>query len=187
MVTCGPIVFPKALWIHLQINFDFNVFHLVQIFQSMLMVINWYKTAIARYIFFSYLLPGRKKNMNKRHSVGKGIRRNSHAVWKQTAPPTQHGQNHHTIKVLWYITYITDYNFYIRYLKDNHFYTDISNIFRVTKLVAWKSNRHMLELIYSDNWKNTNTSKPDLRKGIYYLAEGPNDSILNWSNCAASL
>ena len=42
MVTCGPIVFPQLLWMqHLQIIFDFNAWDMVQIFKSMLMVINW--------------------------------------------------------------------------------------------------------------------------------------------------
>ena len=44
----GPIVSP--LWMqHLQIIFDFNALDMVQIFKSMLMVINWYKTEIAQY------------------------------------------------------------------------------------------------------------------------------------------
>ena len=48
MATRGPIVFPKVLWMqHLQIIFDFNALDMVQIFKSMLMVINWYKTEIA--------------------------------------------------------------------------------------------------------------------------------------------
>ena len=52
MVTCGAIVFPKVLWMqHLQIIFDFNALDMVQIFKSMLMVINWYKTKIAQYFY----------------------------------------------------------------------------------------------------------------------------------------
>ena len=52
MVTCGPIVFPKVLWMqHLQIVFDFNASDMVQIFKSMLMVINWYKTEIAQHFY----------------------------------------------------------------------------------------------------------------------------------------
>ena len=65
MVTCGPIVFPKVLWMqHLQIIIDFNALDMVQIFKSMLMVMNWYKTEIARYFYkwciFLYLLQDRK-------------------------------------------------------------------------------------------------------------------------------
>ena len=53
MVTCCPIVFPKVSWIqHLQINFDFNTLDMVQIFKSMLMVIDWCKTTeIAQYFY----------------------------------------------------------------------------------------------------------------------------------------
>ena len=52
MVTCGPIVFPMVLWMqHLQIIFDFNALDMVQIFKSMLMVMNWYKTEIAQYFY----------------------------------------------------------------------------------------------------------------------------------------
>ena len=52
MVTCGPIVFPKVLWMqHLQVIFDFNALDMVQIFKSMLMVINWYKTEITQYFY----------------------------------------------------------------------------------------------------------------------------------------
>ena len=59
MVTCGPIVFPKVLWVlHLQIIFNFNALDFVEIFKSMVMVINRYKTEIAQYflqlMFFSY-------------------------------------------------------------------------------------------------------------------------------------
>ena len=43
---------------------------------------------------FPYLLPQRKCEY-KRDSVGKGIRRNNHAVLNRTAPLQQHGQNHH--------------------------------------------------------------------------------------------
>ena len=64
MVTCGPIFFPKVLWMqHLQIIFDFNALDMVQIFKSMLMVKNWYKTEITQYFykwFFLYLLQDRK-------------------------------------------------------------------------------------------------------------------------------
>ena len=50
MVTCGPIVFPKVLWIQLlQVNFDFNALDMVQIFKTILMVTNWYKTEVAQY------------------------------------------------------------------------------------------------------------------------------------------
>ena len=66
MVTCGPIVFPKVLWMqHLRIIFDFNALDRMQIFKSIPMVINWYKTEIAQYFykwcFFLYLLPDRNK------------------------------------------------------------------------------------------------------------------------------
>ena len=65
MVTCGPIVFPKVLRMqHLQVIFDFNALDMVQIFKSMPMVVNLYKTEIAQYFhkrwFFLYLLPDRK-------------------------------------------------------------------------------------------------------------------------------
>ena len=50
MVTCGPIVFPKVLWVQqLQFNFDFGALDMMQIFISVLMVTNWYKTEIAQY------------------------------------------------------------------------------------------------------------------------------------------
>ena len=52
MVTCGPIVFPKVLWMqHLRIIFDFNALDMMQIFKSIQMVVNWYKTEIAQYFF----------------------------------------------------------------------------------------------------------------------------------------
>ena len=39
MVTCGPIVFPKVLWMqHLRIIFDFNALDMMQIFKSIPMV-----------------------------------------------------------------------------------------------------------------------------------------------------
>ena len=48
IVTCGPIVLPNVLLIkHFQIIFYFNASDIVQIFISMLMVMNLYKTAIA--------------------------------------------------------------------------------------------------------------------------------------------
>ena len=34
--------------------------------------------------------------------MGKGIRGNSHAVWFHTAPPTQHGQNHHQSAIIFH-------------------------------------------------------------------------------------
>ena len=52
MVTCGPIVFPKVLWMqHLRIIFDFNALDMMQIFKSIQMVVNWYKTEIAQYFY----------------------------------------------------------------------------------------------------------------------------------------
>ena len=105
MVTCGPIVFPKVLWMqHLRIIFDFNALDIMQIFKSIPMVINLYKTEIDQFsqvmFFFLYLLPD-KKYEKKRENVGKGIRGNSHAVWFHTAPPTRHGQNHHQSAIMW--------------------------------------------------------------------------------------
>ena len=104
MVTCGPIVFPKVLRMqHLQIIFDFNALDMVQIFKSMPMVLNWYKTEIAQYFYkwcFFYIYY-QIENMNrKRDDVGKGSRRNSHAMWFHTAPPTQHGQNHNQSAII---------------------------------------------------------------------------------------
>ena len=50
MVTCGPIVFPKVLWMqHLRIIFDFNALDMMQIFKSIAMVVNWYTTETAKY------------------------------------------------------------------------------------------------------------------------------------------
>ena len=64
MVTCGPIVFPKVLWMqHLQIIFDFNALDMVQIFISLLMVKKLYKTEIAQYFYkwcFFYIYYDRK-------------------------------------------------------------------------------------------------------------------------------
>ena len=68
MVGCGPIVFPKVLWMqHLQIIFDFNALDMVQIFKSMLMVISINKTEIAQYFYkwcFVYIYY-QIKNMNR--------------------------------------------------------------------------------------------------------------------------
>ena len=33
--------------------------------------------------------------------MGKGIRRNSHAVWNHMAPPPRHGQKHHQSAIIW--------------------------------------------------------------------------------------
>ena len=107
MVTCGPIVFPKVLWMqHLRIIFDFNALDMMQIFKSIPMVVNCYKTKIAQYFYkwcFFYIYY-QIENMNRiRINVGKGIRGNSHAVWFHTAPPTRHGQNHHQSAIMCYI------------------------------------------------------------------------------------
>ena len=104
MVTCGPIVFSKVLWMqHLQIIFDFNALDMVQIFKSMLMVIKWYKTEIAQYFckrcfFYIYY---QREIMNR-----KGI------LWVKASEGTtkpcgftrhpQNGMGEITIKVLWY-------------------------------------------------------------------------------------
>ena len=54
MVTSGTIVFRKVLWVkHLQIIFDFNAWDMVEVFKSMLIVMNWHKTEIAQYIFIN--------------------------------------------------------------------------------------------------------------------------------------
>ena len=69
MVTCGPIVFPKVLWMqHLRIIFDFNALDMMQIFKSIPMVVNWYKTEIAPYFhkwcfFYIYY---QTENMNRK-------------------------------------------------------------------------------------------------------------------------
>ena len=69
MVTCGPIVFPKVLWMqHLRIIFDFNALDMMQIFKSIPMVVNWYKTEIAQYFhkwcfFYIYY---QTENMNRK-------------------------------------------------------------------------------------------------------------------------
>ena len=99
MATCGPIVFPKVLWMqHLQIIFNINALDRMQIIKSMLKVKNWYKNEIVHYFhkwYIPYLLPERKCEYN----------RNSHAVWNHTVPLTRYGQNHHqsaiNINTLW--------------------------------------------------------------------------------------
>ena len=102
MVTCGPIVFAKVLWMqYLQIIFDFNASDMVRILKSMLMVINWYKTEIAQYFYkwcFFYIYY-QIENMNR-----KGI------PWVKASEGTamscgftrhpQHGMGKITIKVL---------------------------------------------------------------------------------------
>ena len=102
MVRCGPIVFPKVLWMqHLQIIFDFNALDMVQIFKSMLMVISIYKTEIAQYFYkwCSVYIYYQIKNMNR-----KGILRVKAS--EGTAMPCgftrhpQHGMGKITIKVL---------------------------------------------------------------------------------------
>ena len=69
MVTCGPIVFPKVLWMqHLRIIFDFNALDMMQIFKSIPMVVNWYKTEIAQYFYkwcFFYIYY-QTENMNRK-------------------------------------------------------------------------------------------------------------------------
>ena len=69
MVTCGPIVFPKVLWMqHLRIIFDFNALDMMQIFKSIPMVVNWYKTEIAPYFYkwcFFYIYY-QTENMNRK-------------------------------------------------------------------------------------------------------------------------
>ena len=100
MVTCGPIVFPKVLWRqHLQIIFDFNALDMVQIFKSMLMVINWYKNEIAQYfykwcLFYIYY---EIENINK-NSVGKASEGTAMPCGFTRHP--QHGMGKITIKVL---------------------------------------------------------------------------------------
>ena len=69
MVTCGPIVFPKVLWMqHLRIIFDSNALDMMQTFKSIPMVVNWYKTEIAPYFhkwcfFYIYY---QTENMNRK-------------------------------------------------------------------------------------------------------------------------
>ena len=62
MVTCGPTVFLKVFWVQrLEIIFDSNALDMVQIFKSMLMVIDRYKTEISKYItsdLFSMFITG---------------------------------------------------------------------------------------------------------------------------------
>ena len=70
MVIRSPIVLPKVLWVlHLQIIFDFNGLHMVPIFQSILTVINWYKTEVAQYFhmwcFFSIFITREKMGIEK--------------------------------------------------------------------------------------------------------------------------
>ena len=59
MVTYVPIVSPKVLGIqHLQIVYDFSALDIVQIFKSLLMIINWYKPEIAQFspvMFFKFI------------------------------------------------------------------------------------------------------------------------------------
>ena len=60
---------------------------------------NWNCPIFLQVMFFLYLLPDRKYE-EKRDSVGKGIRGNSHAMWFHTVPPTRHGQNHHQSAIM---------------------------------------------------------------------------------------
>ena len=107
MVTCGPIVFPKVLWMqHLRIIFDFNALDRMEIFKSIPMVVNWYKIEIAQYFYkwcFFYI-NYQIENMNR-----KGI------MWVKASEGTampcgftrhpQHGMGKITIKVLWIYIY----------------------------------------------------------------------------------
>ena len=101
-MTCGPIVFPKVLLMqYLQIIFHFNALDMVQIFKSMLMVINWYTTEMAQYFYkwcFFYI-HYQIKNMNR-----KGILRvkasEGTAMPCETTRHPQHGMGKITIKVL---------------------------------------------------------------------------------------
>ena len=99
MVTCGPIVFPKVLWMqHLRIIFDSNALDMMQVFKSIPIVANWNKTEIAQYfhkLCFFYIYY-QIENMNRKGimlvKASEGI---AMLVWFHTAPPTRHGQNHH--------------------------------------------------------------------------------------------
>ena len=102
MVTCGPIVFPKVLWMqHFQIVVDFNASDMVQIFKSLLMVINWHKTEIAQHFYkwcFFYIYY-QIENMNRKE-----------ILWAKASEGTampcgftrhlQHGIGKITVKVL---------------------------------------------------------------------------------------
>ena len=102
MVTCGPIVFPKVLWRqHLQIIFDFNALDMMQIFKSMLMVINWYKNEIAQYfykwcLFYIYY---EIENMNRKGIPWVKASEGTAMPCGSTRHP-QHGMGKITIKVL---------------------------------------------------------------------------------------
>ena len=65
-------------------NFDFNALHMELIFKSKLMVINWHKNEIAHYFhkwsFYFIFITREQMWIQKRLNVGKGIRRNSHAI-----------------------------------------------------------------------------------------------------------
>ena len=60
---------------------------------------NWKSPIFSQVMFFPYLLPNRKCE-SKRDSVGKGIRRNSHAVLNHMAPQTRHRRNHHQSAII---------------------------------------------------------------------------------------
>ena len=104
MVTCGPIVFSKVLWMqHLRIIFDFNALDMMQIFKSIPMVVNRCKTEIAQYFYkwlFFYIYY-QIENMNRKGimwvkaSEGQGT-----AMPCETTRHPQHGIGKITIKVL---------------------------------------------------------------------------------------
>ena len=95
-----PLLSPRVFWVqHLQIIFDFNALHMVQIFKSMLMVMNWYKTEISQYfhkwcffhIYYQRDNVNRKGILWVKASEGTAIlcERNHRAI------PARHMQNHH--------------------------------------------------------------------------------------------
>ena len=102
MVTCGPIVFPKVLWMqHLRIIFDFNALDMMQIFKSIPMVVNWYKTEIAQYFYkwcFFYIYY-QVENMNRKGIMWVKASEGTAMLCGFTRHP-QHGMGKITIKVL---------------------------------------------------------------------------------------
>ena len=102
MVTCGPIVFLKVLWMqHLRIIFDFNALDRMQIFKSIPMVVNWYKTEIFQYFYkwcFFYIYH-QIENMNRKGIMSVKASEGTAIACGFTRHP-QHGMGKITIKVL---------------------------------------------------------------------------------------
>ena len=111
----GNAASPNHLW--------FQCFRMVQVFKSMLMVINWYKTEIAQYFskwcFFFYIYY-QLENMNRKGLVWVKASE-GRAMPFHTAPPTRHGQNHHQSAINHIISYhITSHHITSHHIISNH-------------------------------------------------------------------